>query len=149
MCFIHHSRYPLKQSELHDGDQTKATDWGAKPDGIWFSVGNGADWRALVHSRFNSDDVKYWTEIFLYKTANILRVEDAAGLDALTSMYAQTRNDGKQSIDWHRIAEQFSGIIISSLRVERCNYRWYACWEVPSGCVWRTKAVRCLRPLNY
>jgi hypothetical protein len=86
------------------------------------------------------------------ETANILRVENAAALDALTAKYAQARNDGKQSIDWCRIAEQFAGIIISPLCVERCNYeptRWYECWEVACGCVWQAKAVRCLHALNY
>jgi hypothetical protein len=152
MLFIRHTRWPLRLNDLRDGNQRDATDGGAKPDGIWFSVGDGTDWRALVSRRWSLDDIEYWTEMIFSETANILRVENAAALDALTAKYAQARNDGKQSIDWCRIAEQFAGIIISPLCVERCNYeptRWYECWEVACGCVWQAKAVRCLHALNY
>jgi hypothetical protein len=153
MPFIVHSPRPLSLSELHDGNQAHATDWGAKPDGLWFSVGDGADWRELcVRKRWSLDGLKYQIEIVFSETANIWHVESAVGIDALTAEYGKERNDGKQSIDWSRIAKKFAGIVIAPLCVERCNCertRWYNCWECSCGCVWRAGAVKLLRPLNY
>src|SRR5215471_12084764 len=86
--FIHHSASPLT-GKLRDGNQDHATDGGAKPDGLWFCVGNGADWRALCEERtktngWSLDCLKYQTEKFFVEDANILWVDDAAGIDSLT-----------------------------------------------------------------
>jgi hypothetical protein len=159
MRFIHHSPSPL--GSLRDGDQDHATDYGAKPDGLWFSVGNvsdcGSDWRALCEERAKTDGwsldcLKYQTEIFFAKDANILWIQDAVGIDSLTAEYGRIRRDGRQSVDWHRIAKEFEGIIISPMCHDRRDYeqaRWYACWQCSSGCVWQARAVQTLRPLNY
>jgi hypothetical protein len=152
MSFIRHTSRPIRLSCLREGNQAHATDHGAKPDGIWFSVGDGSDWRELVCKRFNTNDVKYRTEIFLNEAAKILWIKNADDLDAFTIKYGYIRPDGQKAIDWANIATQFAGIIISPLCVERCNYEptyWYACWEVSCGCVWQVKAVRDLRPINY
>ena len=152
MFFIRHTPRPITLSCLRDGNQAHVTDWGAKPDGIWFSVGDGSDWRDLVCKRFNSNDVKYRTEIILSEVAKIHWVNNATDLDAFTAKYGYIRKDRKQAINWADVAKEFAGVVISPLCVERCNYkptRWYACWEVSCGCVWQAKAVRELWPINY
>jgi hypothetical protein len=155
MPFILHSPHPLSLGELRDGDQAHATDGGAKPDGLWFSVGDGADWRELCvdpEKRWSLDGLKYQIEIVFSERAKIWHVASASGIDALTAKYSSERNDGKQSIDWFQIAKAFEGIIIAPLCVERCKYeqtRWYNCCECSCGCVWHAAAVKCLRPLNY
>jgi hypothetical protein len=154
--FIHHSPGP-PADKLRDGCQDRATDGGAKPDGLWFSVGDGADWRALCAERaktagWSLDCLNYRTEISFVEYASILWIENAAGIDCFTAKYAEVRDDGKQSIKWDRVAEEFGGIIIAPLCHERRDYeqtRWYACWECSSGCVWRGSAIQSLRPLNY
>jgi hypothetical protein len=149
---IHHAAKPLKLGDLHDGNQKYITDEEAKPDGLWFSVGDGADWIALVKARFKPHQIRYQTEVFFVENANILRIEDANGIDALTAEYGRTRASGRQAIDWTRVASRFAGIIIAPHYEERANHKgaqWYGCWEVSCGCVWSASAVKHLRPLNY
>jgi hypothetical protein len=149
---IHHSACPLRHSDLHDGDQRNATDYGAKPAGLWFSVGDGLDWQALVTARYSPEEIRFQTEVVFFNLTDFLQIGNAAALDAFTTEYGLTRHDGKQAIDWARVARNFSGIIIAPHCEERANYnqtRWYSCWEVSCGCVWAVRAVKTLRPLNY
>jgi hypothetical protein len=151
MRCIHHSREPLRLEDLRDGNQVYVTDGGAKPDGLWFSVGDGADWRALVKERYNADQVRFQTEVIFAERPNIWHISDAEAIDALTAEYGRMRDDGKQSIDWAGIANKFSGIIIAPHCEERSTFeqtRWYSCWEVSCGCVWVAKVVKCLRPVT-
>jgi hypothetical protein len=48
MRLIHFSREPKSLDSLRDASsQRHRTDAGAKPDGLWFRVGDGEDWIAL------------------------------------------------------------------------------------------------------
>jgi hypothetical protein len=150
MRCIHHSPKPLRLEDLRDGNQTYVTDGGAKPDGLWFSVGDGADWRALAKERYNADQVLFQYEVVLAERANIWHISNAEAIDALTAEYGKMRGDGKQSIEWARIANKFAGIIIAPHCGERSTFeptRWYSYWEVACGCVWVVKAVEGLRPV--
>jgi hypothetical protein len=148
--YVQHSKSAL--AAVYDVDQSRLVEspCGIKPNGLWFSVGDGADWRALsATNRWNVDDVKFQTEIVFSEYANILRAEGAADIDKLTSEYG--KNDG-QAIDWRRVAETFDAIIIAPLCVERSGHdqtRWYRWWECSCGCVWQSHAVKRLRPINY
>jgi hypothetical protein len=149
--FIHHSVGPLLLNDLHDEDQSPLTDCGAKPNGLWFSVGNGADWRAAVMERFNPEYITCQTEVVLSQAANICRLNGAQHIDGFTAEYGKLYKARLQVIDWTRVASQFDGIIIAPHCNERCEDKtwWYKCWEVSCGCVWTPSAVKCLRPLNY
>ena len=150
--FVHHSARPLRLNDLRDGDQRDVTDGGAKPDGLWFSVGDGAEWRALVRERYDPEEMRCQTEVVLLRNANICRVNGAQAIDVFTAKYGKSRSARVQAIDWERVADQFAGIIIAPHCKDRCDYEqthWYKCWEVWSGCVWAARAVECLRPLNY
>ena len=154
MSFIHHSEKPLRLRDLEDRDPERyATDRGCKPHGLWFSVGDGADWRALVTARWpRSNGIRCWTEVVLAAKAIILRLTAADDIDAFTTEYARTGDNESQSIEWARVASEVDGIIIAShcrQRESDNETRWYGCWEVSCGCVWRTRAVECLRPINY
>jgi hypothetical protein len=150
--FIHHSTRPLRLDELRDGDQKYATDYGAKPNGLWFSVGDGADWRALVKERYDPDDISHQTEVVLLQSANVYRISGAQDIDVFTAKYGKPRNARVPAIDWARVATQFAGIVIAPHCKGRCDQEqthWYKCWEVSSGCVWAASAIKLLRPLNY
>lgn len=154
--FIDHSPSPLA-NQIRDGCQDRATDGAAKSDGLWFSVGGRRLESALRGARKDRQSgpsiaLKYQTEISFVENAGILWIENASRIDCITAKYAEVRDDGKQSIKWRCVAEEFAGIIIAPLCAERCDYeqtRWYACWECSSGCVWRAGAIQTLRPLNY
>jgi hypothetical protein len=150
MLYIHQSRSPLRA--VQDIDQLRLVESpvGTKPNGLWFSVGDGSDWRDLFPMKgWSVEDAKCQTEVVFADCANILRAGSAKDVDDLTYEYGK---DGGQAIDWSRIAEKFDGIIIAPHCVERSDHqqtRWYKCWAVSCGCVWRARAVEFLRPLNY
>jgi hypothetical protein len=152
MPFIHHSRCPIL--EVYDSEQTLSDGAGAKPDGLWFSIDDGADWIAFCKKRhvedgWSLDCLKYQTEIVFIECANILHLTSAADIDAFTIKYLM---NSSAKIDWCRVAGSFDGIIIAPHCDERMRHertRWYHDWEVASGCVWRTNAVKSLRPLTH
>jgi hypothetical protein len=128
------------------------TDGGAKPDGLWFSVGDGTEWRALVKARYNPEDIRYQTEVVLLQEANVCRISTAQDMDIFTAEFGKSHSTRVHAIDWTRAANQFAGVIIAPHCMERCNHEqthWYRCWEVSCGCVWLARAVKCLRPVNY
>lgn len=148
--YVQHSKSAL--DAIYDVDQRQLVESpsGTKPNGLWFSVGDGSDWRALFERKgWGLSDVKYWTEIVFSESANILRAEGAADIDSLTAAYG--KDDG-HAIDWLRIAETFDAIIIAPHCVERSDHDktyWYHQWECSCGCVWQSNAVKLLRRLNY
>jgi hypothetical protein len=150
MPFIHHSCRPI--GEVCDSEQTLNDSAGAKPDGLWFSIGDGADWIKLCKKAngWCLDVLNYQTEIVFSESANILRLASAEDIDAFTAAYVM--NSAATKIDWRRVAQKFGGIIIAPHVDERSNHentRWYYHWEIASGCVWRKSAVKCLRLLKH
>ena len=153
MPFIHHSRCPI--SKVCDWEQILNDSAGAKPDGLWFSIGDGTDWIALCKKRHVEngwclDVLNCQTEIVFSESANILHLASAEDIDTFTAAYVM--NSSAMKIDWRRVAEKFGGIIIAPHCDERSNHartRWYYHWEVASCCVWRKSAVKCLRLLKH
>jgi hypothetical protein len=154
MPFIHYSCHPLSKVCDREQSLTARDSAGAKPIGLWFSVGDGTDWITLCEKKhaengWSLDVLRYQTEIVLSEYANILRLKTADDIDAFTTKYA---HGGTLSINWPLIAKSFGGIIITPFCDERRDWeqtRWYYYWECSCGCVWRANAVKCLRPLNY
>jgi hypothetical protein len=152
---IHYSRRPLLH--VRSVEQSRRADRGVKPDGLWFSVGDGEDgWRSWCAS-----EMPHWldgalaTEVVLASDATMLRLVGATEIDAFTAVYgilphyANGRTDlftHEDAIDWRRVAEKYQGIIIAPYVWERRHeLRWYYGWDCSSGVVWDAKAVAELR----
>jgi hypothetical protein len=87
MRLIHYSGEPL--AKLHDCTQSEYLESrGAKPTGLWFSVGDA--WRLYVEDRkyFSQDALKFQTEVVLSSVARCSHIADADGIDALTAAYS-------------------------------------------------------------
>lgn len=116
-----------------------------KPRGLWVSVGD--DWRRWCDGEdFNQDRLSACHRVELSNNANILRIEDAAGVDRFTSKFYRNdtgwRFDG--GIDWRMVADQWQGIIIAPYCYERRmepNTFWYYPWDCASGCIWDLSAI--------
>jgi hypothetical protein len=154
--FIHYSCRPLAKVCDREQSLTARDSAGAKPIGLWFSVGDGIDWITLCEKRHAEngwclDVLKYQTEIVLTECANILCLKTAEDIDTFTTKYVLSSDGTTRSINWPLIAKHFGGIIIAPFCAERCDCertRWYDYWEVSCGCVWQANAVKLLRPLN-
>lgn len=54
---------------------------------------------------------------------------------------------GRDSIDWHKVAEQYSGLEITPyLWEKRLTSMWYYGWDCASGCVWDANAIISIHP---
>lgn len=150
---IHYSTQPLTQ--VLDAEQTGPADY--KPNGLWFSVGDGDDgWRAWCES-----EMPEWikgrvaTEITLSPDAKMLWISGERGLDKFTAEYGVTPPWGPGPhycvIDWHKIAASHHGIIISPYIWSRRltpHTSWYYGWDCASGVIWSAEAVEDLHPVN-
>jgi hypothetical protein len=145
------------------------TDHGAKPDGLWFSAGDGPDgWKAFAErrnhegdQRFSRAQLTHQTQIIFSTSARRLNISSAEEIDAFTCEYGNlsegttrlTRGLFRRSpaIDWPRIANDFDAVVIAQFCRERANHAgsaWYNCWDAASGCVWNPDMVT-LKPLTY
>lgn len=159
MRFIHYASTHLEAIE--DRGQPRRPR-GDKPDGLWFSAGDGEDgWRAWCEAEsFALGSLTHATEIVFHAKAKLLRLKTASALDAFAAEYgcipdwAVTMrsayfNTG-HAIKWPLVAERYDGIVIApyiySRRLHEGTHFYYS-WDCASGCVWRARAVKALRPL--
>jgi hypothetical protein len=157
--FIHYSSRPL--AKVRTVKQDMRADRGDKPDGLWFSVGDGDDgWRAWCEAGSYSLG-KIATEIVLRPSAKMLRIDGVKELDAFTAKYGMIpayatqlrggRDYRGYAIDWRRIAQDHQGIIIAPYCWERRLTRhtfWYYTWDCASGVVWDANAVAEVRVIE-
>lgn len=155
MRFIHYSAEPL--NTVLSVSQYAARCSYEKPRGLWISAGDGEDgWRAWCESEnFCLESLAHSTEISLTPDANILRLNDARGIDQLTREFGFVpdfyRGSGyeRRAISWDKVAERYSGIIIAPYCWSRRLHErtgWYYGWDCASGCIWDAAAVQQLQP---
>jgi hypothetical protein len=151
---IHYSAVPLDFATLHDCHQEVPHHFG-KPHGLWFSVGDGDDgWRAWCEGEdFCVGSLVNCTEIILHDQANILRLSGVDDIDSFTEKYdcdmGAWAKGRKYAIDWHRVSEQYDGIIIAPYCYARRldnGANWYYGWDCASGCIWKVAAIAEVRP---
>jgi hypothetical protein len=140
---------------------TRMTDHGAKPDGLWFCAGENDGWEAFVKRKigegdaaFSVEQIRHQTDVRFCATAKVLFVNGVEEFDGFTENYSQISKETCERtrglfrrpplIDWPRLAQEFDAIVISPFRLDRLQYpkaKWYRCWDVASGCVWKPEAV--------
>jgi hypothetical protein len=161
MRFIRYSAAPLTQVPddiIQDGSDHR----GSKPNGVWFSViseEDGSDgWKDYCKAKALTLG-PYRTELLLNEDA-ILWVRTDAEIDELTNEYSYSRsipakflesnsNFTRSAICWKRLATKYHGIVIAPHCAQRGRQEelWYHTWDCACGCVWKSDAVRELRPL--
>ena len=172
MQFTHYSADP--SVKMRDGDQYRGmTDYGSKPDGLWFCAAEKAEesWEGFVRTRVRAECTGFALEHIKcryrveFQTDKLLTVSTATEFDSFTDEYScisaetierTTALRGSKPptdwprIDWPRVAHKFDAIVIAPARKDRLGdnrkYKWYECWCVASGCVWSAEAVM-LTPL--
>jgi hypothetical protein len=145
VSYIHFSRTAL--TTARDSPQDGMDCGGAKPTGLWFTVGmEGAErWKAIAYGK----NLLHATELSLDER-NILRirtVEQIVDLERACGMGLSPGGRGR--LNWSAIALRFDGIIVSPYQADERVLKktcWYHEWDCASGCVWKSKAVLALRP---
>jgi hypothetical protein len=140
MRFIHFSGEPL--SCVYAKIQDRTDNGGAKPTGLWFTVGNeGAEcWRSIS----SPENLRYATELVLDES-RFLQLSNASEILAMARRFDSGLSPhGRGTLDWKAIAAQSDGIIVAPF----CNDPrvlqrscWYHEWDCASGCVWNARSV--------
>lgn len=147
MKLIHYSPKPL--TEVRDARNTVPD---LKPNGLWVSVEGEDDWPSWCRSEgFATDRLGCETEIILRPDAKILHLQTALDLLDFTRRHVVQSERYCADIDWPHVASEYDGIVIApyqwSLRLDH-RTNWYYGWDCASGCIWRSRAVAQVRPVN-
>jgi hypothetical protein len=117
-----------------------------KPRGLWVSDEDDYGWRSwCTGEQFRLDRLAHAYEVKLTADANILRITDVEGIDALTARYAHREGDEYgYRLNWAAVAEQYQGILITPYQWGRrlsLQGGWYHGWDCASGCIWDSEAI--------
>ena len=115
-----------------------------KPTGLWYSL--GSEWLDLLgeHADTGYGMFRWFTE---YNSAhyldldhlNILRLNTSNKIDEFTKKYGIKNNS---MINWQSVANDYKGIDIIPYSPHARKYGWYRGWDISSGCIWDTSAIK-------
>lgn len=156
MELVHYSRTPL--TDIHSTEQHERLGLYGKPSGLWVSVVGEYDWMSWCKSEMPDwvDGVQA-TRVHLDPAANILQITGASEHDGFSHEFGEWLQwhpkHGDWCINWRRVSERYSGIIIAPYIWERRldhppgTGNWYYTWDCASGCIWDAAAIARLEPL--
>jgi len=155
--WLKYSDAPILVGEQADRNQTERLSMYSKPNGFWITDDSKDCWRSwCVGERWGLGGLTHKHEIELDESG-ILILRSVAELDAFTEKFSvpewwgpfgEPRKYRDICIDWRRVAQQHTGIIITPYQWERrlcVDYRWYYGWDCASGCIWKASAIRDIR----
>jgi hypothetical protein len=108
-----------------------------KPRGTWYSLGEY--WAAWLTS-----EMPHWWENYNHvymldiDYSKMLRINNEAKMIAFREKYEVD----SYSINWERVAQDYSGIEIIPMVWGAINPLWYSTWDIPSGCIWNADAIK-------
>jgi len=107
-----------------------------KPGGFWFGVGaEWVDWTESEMPQWKGDNL-YAVEVDEKQCVVIENERDLR-------MFHNEFRTPNGMINWEKVARQYKGIIMKSyIPSARMQYPWYYTWDIASGCVWDTSAIK-------
>jgi hypothetical protein len=91
---------------------------------------------------------KYLYEVVVNE-ASILFIRNVVEFDKFEKEYSVSKRARiKYEIEWGEVAKHYGGIEICPYQSSRRYSSWYYGWDVASGCVWDSSAIKEIRPLN-
>lgn len=146
---------------MTDSDNLEAREYeqqvGRKPNGLWY--GMGTSWINWVKMEMPDWEKKHAYELVInerYRESGLfMKITTLDHLYEFQHFYKANHPINKASdkvylIDWEQVANNgYFGIEIAPFRREAAmRMPWYYGWDVPSGCIWKTKIIDDLRPLG-
>jgi hypothetical protein len=114
-----------------------------KPKGLWYGLGMG--WLQWVSSEMPdmAMDYKHLHEIKV--TDKVLKLHTKEDAINFTKNYGAISYLKEFSIDWERVANDYSGIEVKEPKTwfwgNRETLSWLYPWDVPSGCIWKADGI--------
>ena len=141
MSKLQRLRYQPEKTSLDIRPQAQKT--GAKPSGLWYSVGDEwKQWCKAEDFRVSKLNVVY--EIAVNKDAILFLTSEQQIREFSVEFMLRSTPWQTWDIDWSRVAEQWAGIEIAPYQYG-CRFdsdsRWYSGWDVASGCIWGPEAL--------
>lgn len=139
MILSHFSKYPLTQiGKEFFYDQTFA--FNRKPNGLWLSDESEGQfgWKEYCESIGGESTlaaIRYRMEVRVTNMSRVIHLMSYADVVSFDREYA----DEKHNVDWHRVAKEHDGILITPYERGTMwddDLRWYEYWSVASGCFW-------------
>lgn len=113
-----------------------------KPKGLWISVDGENDWAEWCENNFDLAPLRH--RVYLAEPSKVLWIETCGALIDFRCEYGRDCGRGWNDtyIDWPKVAEKYSGIIIAPYQWScRMDENWYYGWDCASGCLWDASAV--------
>lgn len=141
MKFLHYSFLPLKAIESRE--QLIDSDWPSpKPIGFWVTIDGEKCWRTFcLQEDFRLSELENCYEISI-DLSNILLINNNTDFDYFTRHYRGSDRYRGKMISWGEVAKEYKGVVISPFLWDRCHVTWYSGWDVASGCIWDTSAIK-------
>ena len=127
-----------------------------KPKGLWYSHKN--EWVEWVRSEMPDWEKEHLHLISLDYT-DIIRLKSHEDILKFSDIYAKPISTYKDiinkenklnysTIDWYSVAKKYKGIeIIPYIYSARYDVMWYYGWDVASGCIWDSTAIKNIKRL--
>ena len=116
-----------------------------KPNGFWYSL--GSEWYEFMRTDYQDPFFRYKKVYYLdIDYTNILRINTLQKLEDFNEKYKVPIDPSIPTyltIDWGKVGETYKGIEIVPYRSEaRYSMMWYYGWDISSGCIWDTTAIK-------
>jgi hypothetical protein len=136
-----------------------------KPRGLWYGINQSwVEWCSSeepgwVHDHFHEVVLDHTKILRISNIKQFNAFEKEFGMiDPMLKMFEdrmpslggfslEASHIGRESIDWHKVAKQYSGLEITPyLWEKRLTSMWYYGWDCASGCVWNANAIVSIHP---
>ena len=131
--------------ELDLNKKYKQREW-FKPDGLWYGFGD--NWLKFVRIEMPEREGDYLFKLDIDETS-ILKIKNLKELIVFTVDYGINERSERSDIDfvfqinWPKVAKEYKGIEIDKINPgERMTLQWYRTWDIASGCIWDTSAIK-------
>jgi hypothetical protein len=133
-----------------------------KPRGLWYGINQSwIEWCSSEEPGWVHDHLH---EVIL-DYSKILRIKNIKEFNAFEQKFGMidpmlkmlegmmpvgSYRVGRETIDWYKVAEQYSGLEITPyLWEKRLTSMWYYGWDCASGCVWNADAIVSIHPFAF
>jgi hypothetical protein len=152
MTWLKYDGAPILIDTLATRSQSENLSPYQKPCGFWITDDSENCWRSwCLSERFGLENLTHKHEVDLDESRLLIlrsayEVEHfARGFVVAKPWNYRNSHYVDKCIDWRRVADQHSGIIITpyqwSLRLAD-GFSWYYGWGCASGCIWDASAIR-------
>jgi hypothetical protein len=134
LIFSHESTIKFTEKEQSDS---------FKPIGLWYGIELG--WLDWVSSEMPYFARRYEHLHEIKVTDKVLRLNTIGDAESFTEKYGEKKGYSVISINWERVAQDYSGIEVKDpytwCRQYDDELGWLYPWDVPSGCVWKADGI--------